>query len=249
MSERRSIIEIRGLCKSFAGRTVLRGIDLEVGRGEILVIIGRSGCGKTVLLKHIIGLIRPDSGSIIVEGVDITRLSERELDRVRLKFGMLFQEAALFDSLTVFENVGFALMEHTELSRGEIEARVRECLKLVGLDGVEGLYPDQLSGGMKKRVGLARAIAMRPQIILYDEPTSGVDPLMGEEINALIRKLQSRLGVTSLVVTHDLSSALQLGDRIALLEGGVIVALGTPSELQKMEDPVVREFLSGVRQH
>jgi len=247
VASEQAIIEIRGLSKAFAGRPVLQGIDLEVERGEILVIIGRSGCGKTVLLKHIIGLIRPDSGRIIVDGVDITKLSERELDRVRLKFGMLFQEAALFDSLTVFENVGFALMEHTKMKREEIAARVRECLELVGLGGVEDMYPEALSGGMKKRVGLARAIAMRPKIILYDEPTSGVDPIMSGEIGALIRKLQRELFVTSVVVTHDMSSAFELADRIALLEGGVILALGTPEELRKMEDPAVRGFLSGAR--
>lgn len=235
-------IEVQGLFKSLGGRPVLRGVDLPVERGETLVIIGRSGCGKTVLLKHIIGLMKPDSGCVLVDGVELGRLSERELDRLRLKFGMLFQEAALFDSLTVFENVGFALREHTRMSRETIRSRVKECLALVGLDGIENLYPEALSGGMKKRVGLARAVAMNPEIILYDEPTSGVDPLMGEEINLLIQKLRDQLGVTSLVVTHDLESALTLGDRIALLEGGRIAALGTPTELHEMDEPVVREF-------
>jgi len=239
------IIEIQGLYKSLGGRPVLRGVGLTVEQGETLVILGRSGCGKTVLLKHIIGLYRPDRGRVIVDGVDLTTLTERELDRMRLKFGMLFQESALFDSLTVYENVGFALIEHRLMSPDEVRARVRECLKLVGLEGIEEMYPQELSGGMKKRVGLARAIATRPQIILYDEPTSGLDPLMGEEINRLILRLRDQLGVTSLVVTHDLGSALAIGDRIALLEDGVIAALGTPAELRVSDDPVVKEFFRG----
>jgi phospholipid/cholesterol/gamma-HCH transport system ATP-binding protein len=240
-----AIIELQGIGKSLGGHAVLRDLDLSVERGETLVIVGRSGCGKTVLLKHVMGLMKPDEGRVIIDGVDITRLSERALDGIRLKLGMLFQEAALFDSLTVFENVGFALQEHTKLSRERVETRVKECLTSVGLEGIEALYPEALSGGMKKRVGLARAIALRPEILLYDEPTSGVDPLMGAEINLLIQSLRDQLGVTSLVVTHDVESALQIGDRIALLDQGRIAVLGTPEQLQVMDAPVVREFFSG----
>jgi phospholipid/cholesterol/gamma-HCH transport system ATP-binding protein len=239
-----SLIEIRGLKKSFNRDAVLNGIDLDVYRGETLAIIGRSGGGKTLLLKHIIGLMRPDSGSIRIEGRDITKLPERELDQIRLRFGMLFQEAALFDSMNVFQNVAFALVEHTQNNATEIKARVEECLKLVGLQGIETMWPDALSGGMKKRVGLARALAIRPEIMLYDEPTSGVDPLMSDEINTLICHLSDQLSVTSVVVTHDIEGAFAVGNRIALLENGVIVAQGTPQEFQKNGHPLVREFLN-----
>ncbi len=243
MTPNGKMIEIRGLRRSFNGKPVLCDLDLDVARGETLVIIGRSGGGKTLLLKHIIGLMRPDSGQIFIEKQEITQLPERELDQIRLKFGMLFQEAALFDSMSVFENVAFALMEHTRLDRAAIEARVQESLALVGLGGIEKMWPEELSGGMKKRVGLARALAMKPAIMLYDEPTSGVDPLMGFEINKLIVDLGKRLSVTSLVVTHDIESALAVGDRIALLEDGRIMAQGSPEELRGAAHPVVREFL------
>lgn len=244
MGAKGKIVEVRGLKKVLDGQPILRGIHLEARRGETLVIMGRSGCGKTVLLKHIIGLMRPDEGRVMVDGVDITRLPERALNRERLKFGMLFQEGALFDSMTVFENVGFALIEHTDMSREAVRGRVSECLRHVGLEGIEGMTPESLSGGMKKRVGLARAIAMNPEIILYDEPTSGVDPVMGSEINALIRKLGGELGAASLVVTHSLEDALELGDRIVLLERGVIVASGTPAEFARGDHHEVRKYLN-----
>ena len=240
-------VEVRDLHKALGGRSVLRGVDLVIRKGEIFVILGRSGGGKTVLLKHLVGLLRPDRGKVFIDGVEITRLPERALDRVRLKVGMLFQEGALFDSMTVFENVAFPLREHTRLRFREIRARVRECLKRVGLGDpeIERLYPEALSGGMKKRAALARALVLEPEIVLYDEPTSGVDPAMAGEINALIRKLARELGVTSVVVTHDLESAFQIADRVALLEGGTIVAEGPPEEFRAREDEVVRAFLQG----
>ncbi len=240
-----AVIEVRDLHKALGGRPVLRGVNLRVRRGEIFVVLGRSGGGKTVLLKHLVGLLRPDRGEVFIEGTEITRLPERALDRVRLRMGMLFQEGALFDSLTVFENVAFPLREHTRLSFREIRRRVRECLKMVGLrsEEVEGLYPEALSGGMKKRVALARALALRPQIVLYDEPTSGVDPAMGREIHGLIARLSRELEVTSVVVTHDWESAFPIADRVALLEGGRIAAEGPPEEFQASEDAAVRAFL------
>lgn len=240
-----TVIEVRQLYKDLGGRPVLRGVNLSVRRGEIFVVLGRSGGGKTVLLKHLVGLLRPDRGEIFIDGVEITRLPERALDRVRLKIGMLFQEGALFDSMTVFENVAFPLREHTSLGLREIRRRVRECLEKVGLGSppIERLYPEALSGGMKKRVALARALALEPEIVLYDEPTSGVDPAMGREINELIQKLARELRVTSVVVTHDLESAFQIADRVALLEGGVIAAEGLPQEFKGLENEAVRAFL------
>lgn len=239
------MIEIRDLHKALGGRPVLRGVDLTVRRGERAVILGRSGCGKTVLLKHIVGLLKPDRGRVCVDGIDIAALSERELDRVRLKIGMLFQEAALFDSMSVYENIAFPLREHTRMRAGEIRARVGECLELVGLEGIEKLRPEELSGGMKKRVALARAIALRPEIVLYDEPTSGVDPVMGQEINALIVRLSEELGVTSVVVTHDVEGAFDIAEHVALLDGGRIVAEGAPEEFRRLEHPAVAAFLAG----
>lgn len=244
MSEDQSVIEIAELHKSFNGNVVLDGVNLKVNRGETVVIIGRSGGGKTVLLKHVIGLAKPDAGSIRIEGEEIATLNEHQLNPIRLKMGMLFQEAALFDSMTVFENIAFPLTEHKIYDKSGIKDRVEECLKQVGLEASLGMYPEELSGGMKKRVGLARALAMKPKIMLYDEPTSGVDPLMRGDINRQIRELDDSLGVTALVVTHDIESAMIIGDRIALLEEGRIAAEGKPSELKDHENPLVQRFLA-----
>lgn len=239
------MIEIINLNKSFNGKKVLDNLNLTIDTGETMVIIGRSGVGKSVLLKHIIGIMRPDSGQVIVDGVDITRLSLKELYEFRLRFGMLFQGAALFDSLTVEENVGFMLIERFKQSPEVVGQRVRECLSMVGLEGIEHLKPAELSGGMRKRVGLARAICMKPQIILYDEPTTGVDPIMGDAINDLIRELHDKLKVTSIAVTHDMISAYKIATRIAMLYKGKIIAVGTPDEIKNSSNPYVRQFITG----
>jgi phospholipid/cholesterol/gamma-HCH transport system ATP-binding protein len=237
-------ITITDLHKSFGEKLVLRGVNLRIEPGESLVVIGGSGSGKTVLLKHIIGLLKPDRGSIEVDGQEITSMSERQLKEMRKKFGMLFQAAALFDSLTVGENVAFPLREHTRLSRREIAARVREKLSLVGLPGTEDLYPAELSGGMKKRVGLARALAMEPEVLLYDEPTTGLDPIMADAINELIVEMRERLAITTVAITHDLVSAYKIGHRLAMLYDGKIIFTGTPEECKNTTNPIVREFIT-----
>lgn len=239
------MIQIRGLHKSFGGNHVLRGLDLDIRTGEALVIIGRSGCGKSVLLKLIMGILEPDEGTIVIDGVDIFSLSPRELDQFRLKLGMLFQGAALFDSLTVLENVGFSLYEHTTLPEETIREKVREKLALVGLAEIEDLMPSSLSGGMKKRVGLARAIANDPKIILYDEPTTGLDPIMADGINELLCETQKKLRVTSIAVTHDLNSAYKIADRIVMLYQGKIIGGGAPEEVKNTENAVLRQFILG----
>jgi phospholipid/cholesterol/gamma-HCH transport system ATP-binding protein len=224
---------------------VLDRVDLAIDKGESIVIIGRSGSGKSVLLKHMIGLVRPDDGRVLIEGTDITDLPESRLAPVRQKFGMLFQSAALFDSMTVEENVSFPLREHGRMEPAAIQERVRECLALVGLERVEHLYPAELSGGMRKRVGLARALAVNPEIILYDEPTTGVDPIMADVINDLIVALRDRLKVTSVVVTHDMASAYKVADRIAMLYNGRIVEIGTPDQIKSSANPIVQQFIRG----
>jgi len=239
------MIEIVNLCKSFGGNEVLKDVNLKVRKGETVVVIGRSGCGKSVLLKHIIGLMKPDCGSILVDGVDVTTLKGNQLYEFRRKFGMLFQGAALFDSLSVWQNVGLGLIEHTDLSEREIRERAREKLALVGLTGVEDVHPAELSGGMKKRVGLARAIAMDPEVVLYDEPTTGLDPIMADVINELIRTLQATLKITSVAVTHDMKSAYKIGDKLAMLYGGKIVFEGTPDEIMHTRDEAIRQFIEG----
>ena len=239
------MIEIINLSKSFNNKKVLDSLNLIINSGEVIVIIGRSGCGKSVLLKHIIGLTKPDLGQVIIDGNEITRLEENEMDKLRLSFGMLFQGAALFDSMTVGENVGFTLKEHTDAPEKEIRAKVAGSLELVGLKGIEKLMPSELSGGMKKRVGLARAICNNPKIILYDEPTTGLDPIMADAINDLIIDLNNKLNVTSIVVTHDMVSAYKIADRIAMLYKGRIIAAGTPDEIKNTKDPIVKQFITG----
>jgi phospholipid/cholesterol/gamma-HCH transport system ATP-binding protein len=239
------VIEIINVCKSFDSHKVLDNLNLNIRTGETTVIIGRSGCGKSVMLKHIIGLLKPDLGHVLIEGKDITRMDEKELKGVRMKFGMLFQGAALFDSLTIMENVGFAMLEHTNATKDEVAKRVKECLALVGLKDIEYKKPAELSGGMRKRVGLARAILLRPQVILYDEPTTGVDPIMGDSINDLIVKLHTKLNVTSIAVTHDMASAYKIANRITMLYNGKIVADGTPDQIKNTQDPIVKQFITG----
>jgi len=238
-------IRLAGVRKSFDSLVVLQGVDLEVAPGETITIIGGSGTGKSVLLRLIIGLIRPDAGRIWIDGEEITLLSEAKLPPIRRKLGMLFQGAALFDSLTVAENIAFPLREHTRMGEGEIRDRVREVLELVGLPGVEEKEPAGLSGGMKKRVGLARAIALQPHIILYDEPTTGLDPSNIEKITELIIDLREKLGVTSVVVTHDMHSAFKVSDRIAMLHEGRIAVAGSPAEIEHSDLRLVRDFISG----
>jgi phospholipid/cholesterol/gamma-HCH transport system ATP-binding protein len=239
------MIDIINLCKSFDGRKVLDSLNLKINTGETTVVIGRSGCGKSVLLKHIIGLLKPDSGQVMIDGRDVTRMDGKDLNNLRLKFGMLFQGAALFDSLTVLENIAFSMIEHSSAGRKDIAKRVEECLALVGLKDIEDKKPAELSGGMRKRVGLARAICMRPQLILYDEPTTGVDPIMGDAINDLIIELHNKLKVTGIAVTHDMKSAYKIADKIAMLYNGKIIAYGTPDEIENAKDPIVRQFITG----
>ena len=239
------MIEIKNLHKKFGKNLVLRGVNLTIPGGDTVVVIGRSGCGKSVLIKHIIGLIKPDAGQVFVDGEDVTSLNGDDLYRVRKKFGMLFQGSALFDSLTVEENVGLALKEHAKITPGKIKEIVEEKLRLVGLSGVGLLKPAELSGGMKKRVGLARAIAMDPEFILYDEPTTGLDPIMADAINDLIIELREKLKITSIAVTHDMVSAYKIADRIAMLYEGEIIFSGTPEETKNTDNPVVRQFVEG----
>ncbi len=239
------MIEIIELKKSFNGKVVLDGVNLTIERGKITVIIGRSGEGKSVLLKHIIGLLRPDSGRILFEGRDITRMTEEEFNEVRKRFGMLFQSAALFDSMTVGENVGFPLKEHTDLPEEKIKKIVADKLRRVGLVGVEDMMPAELSGGMKKRVGLARAIVMDPEIVLFDEPTTGLDPIMSDSIADLILETQRALKTTYVVITHDIKLTYKIADTIAMLHKGKIIEKGTVEEMKHNPNPILRQFLEG----
>jgi len=239
------MIDAINLYKSFGSNQVLKGVNLTIETGITQVIIGRSGCGKSVFLKNIIGLIKPDAGQVIIDNQDVTKLTMKDLHDLRMQFGMLFQGAALFDSLTVAENVAFNLIEHTDTDSQTIAKRVKESLALVDLYGIEDLMPSELSGGMRKRVGLARAICIRPKIILYDEPTTGVDPIMADAVNELIMELHSKLEITSIVVTHDMVSAYKVGSKISMLYDGKIVATGTPDEIKNSTDPTVKQFVTG----
>jgi phospholipid/cholesterol/gamma-HCH transport system ATP-binding protein len=237
------MIKLIDVHKSFARQKVLNGINLNISRGEITVIIGGSGVGKSVLLKHMIGLLHPDKGKVWVNGVDLRTLSSPELVAMHKKFGMLFQGAALFDSLTVFENVAFPLVEHSNLTAAKIRERVMEKLELVGLYDVEDKMPSELSGGMKKRVGLARAIILEPEVILYDEPTTGLDPIMTDSVDNLILAMQQRLKITSVVISHDIKSTFDIADQIAMIHEGKIVEAGTPETFRMSKNPVVAKFI------
>ncbi|MBM3245235.1 MAG: ABC transporter ATP-binding protein [Candidatus Omnitrophica bacterium] len=242
------MIDIQNVCKNFGSKKVLDNLSLKVNTGETCVIIGRSGCGKSVLLKHIVRILRPDSGRIFIDDKEVDKLSEEDMDALRLKVSMVFQGGALFDSMTVGENVGFGLIEHTNIGHKELLERIEESLCMVDLCGVGNLMPSELSGGMKKRVALARAICVRPEIILYDEPTTGVDPITADSINELIRSLHDKLKVTSVVVTHDMKSAYKIADRVVMMYQGKIIADGTSEQIQKTDHPVVYQFINGLAQ-
>lgn len=238
------MIEIVNLHKYFRDKKVLRGVDLTINDGETLAIIGPSGCGKSVLLKNIVRLLEPDNGKVIIDGKDISELSQKELYQLRIKFGFLFQSAALFDSMTVEENISLPLLEHfSNLSAIEIKKAVAEKLEMVGLPGTEQLKPSELSGGMKKRVGLARALITNPSYILYDEPTTGLDPIMSDSIDLLIKKLNEQLSVTSIIVTHDMFSVKNVADRIVMLHEGKVYFQGNPDELLNTDDKIVSDFI------
>ena len=240
------MIEARDLRKNFGTQRVLDGVNLQISRGESVVIIGRSGGGKSVLLKHLVGLLQPDAGQVIIDGENIVGMNERRLISVRHKFGMLFQGAALFDSMTVAKNVGFALRREKNIAQAELNRRVSEALEMVELPGIENKKPSELSGGMRKRVGLARAIVYRPEIVLYDEPTTGLDPIVSDSIDQLIIRVRDRLNVTSVVVTHDMRSARRVGQRIVMLHKGKIYVEGTPDEIFSSTDPIVHRFVNGI---
>ena len=240
------MIEISGLHKSLAGHKVLNGVHLKIEKGKTCVIIGRSGCGKSVLLKHIVGILKPDKGKVLIDGKDVGSLAEEELNALRLKIGLVFQGGALFDSMTVGENVGFGLIEHDNVPHRKLLERIESSLAMVNLHGIGNLMPSELSGGMRKRVALARAICTNPEIILYDEPTTGVDPITADSINELIKSMHDKLKITSIVVTHDMKSAYKVADKIAMLYQGRIIAEGTSEEIQHTRNPVVHQFINGL---
>jgi phospholipid/cholesterol/gamma-HCH transport system ATP-binding protein len=237
------MIKVVDLHKTFRGQAVLKGIHLELETGKITTIIGGSGSGKTVLLKHLNALLRPDRGSVLVDGEDITRLGDRELNEIRRKFGVLFQGAALLDSMTLYDNVAFPLREKTRLTESEIQKRAEERLAQVGLAGMGYKYPAEVSGGMKKRAGLARALVMEPEIVLFDEPTTGLDPLLGKSIHELIRKMHATFGFTGVIVSHDIPEVFKISERVAMLANGVILEVGATPEFLASRNPMVRQFL------
>jgi len=239
------MIEIIDLHKSFNGQKVLNGVNLKIAEKEVVTIMGMSGCGKSVLIKHIIGLLMPDRGSISIEGVDITRLDTKELDKIRERLGVLFQGGALFDSLTVYGNIAFPLREKTKLSKGEIRDRVMNALEDVGLKGMGKKYPGELSGGMKKRVAVARALISEPAIVLFDEPTTGLDPIIASSIHVLIKSTHKKYGYTGVVISHEVPKIFEITDKVAMLHNGIIIEVGTPEEIQNSTNLIVRQFITG----
>jgi len=240
------MIEIKNLYKSFGHQQVLKGVNLVINEGEVTAVIGRSGGGKSVLLKHIIRLLKPDSGSIIIKGEDITKLTGKKLDEIRSDIGVVFQGGALFDSMTVYDNVAFPLTEKTKLDKKEIHEKVMKALSDVGLEGMEYKYPAELSGGMRKRVALARALIGHPKIILFDEPTTGLDPILVRSIHKLIRDTQKQYEFTGLIISHEIPEIFEISDRVAMLHDGRIVEVGTPEEIQKSDNIVVKNFIMGI---
>ena len=239
------MIELIDLCKSFDTQKVLNGVNLSIPDNEVVTIMGKSGCGKSVLIKHIIGLISPDTGSVVIDGVDITTLDVSELDRIREKLGVLFQGGALFDSLTVYGNVAFQLREKTKLGKGEIRDRVIQALEDVGLKGMGNKYPAELSGGMKKRAGLARALIAEPSIVLFDEPTTGLDPIISRSIHRLIRATHEKYHYTAVIISHEVPGIFEIADRVAMLYNGLIEEYGTPEEIENSSNPVIKQFITG----
>ena len=239
------MIRVQGLHKSFGSQPVLRGLDLDIATGEIMVVIGRSGGGKSVLLKHLVGLLRPDAGTVAVDGVEITRLRGGELDRVRERYGVVFQGGALFDSMSVAENVAFPLREKTKLGRAEIWGRVKEKLEQVGLKGMGGKNPAEISGGMRKRVAIARALVTEPEIVFFDEPTTGLDPILVNTIHHLIVELHRKFRFTAVMVSHEIPEIFEIADRVAMLHEGVIVEVGPPDAVRASANPIVQQFIRG----
>jgi phospholipid/cholesterol/gamma-HCH transport system ATP-binding protein len=238
-------ISLQHLWKAFDGRQVLRDMSIDVERGESLVIVGGSGTGKSVTLKHIIGLLRPDKGRVLIDEQDLTTMSDVELNRFRRRFGMSFQEGALFDSMSVFDNIAFPLRRHTKMGEREIRDRVMECLDDVHLEGVAKKRPSELSGGMRRRVGFARAISLKPEILLFDEPTTGLDPVISDVVAELIREMDQKLGTTTVTITHDMKVAFKIADRVAMLYHGQIIEQGTPEQFQASKNPIVEQFIEG----